>query len=84
MAAITMSEVKIGRTTYPVKSGDYILYNGACYQFMAGDGRTLKQEGFTGYSNLKMPMTLVKKIPFIRMTKVSFNKDGVDLVKWYF
>lgn len=84
MAAISVSEVKIGRTTYPVKSGDYILYNGSCYQFIAGDGRTLKQEGFHAYSNLKMPMTLIKKIPFIRMTKIAFNKDGMDFVKWYF
>lgn len=84
MATITVNELKIGRTTYPVKSGDYILYNGACYQFMAGDGRTLKQEGFTGYSNLKMPITLIKKIPFIKMTKVSYVKEGMELVKWYF
>ena len=82
--SLAVENIKIGRETYEVKKGDYILYNGACYQFIAGDGRTLKQEGFTGYSNLKMPMTLIKKIPFIRMTKVSFNKNGVDLVKWYF
>jgi hypothetical protein len=79
-----METIKIGRVTYEVKSGDYILYNGACYQFVAGDGRTLKQKGFTSYRHLVMPATLVKKIPFIRMTKVSFKSDGTDLVKWYF
>lgn len=84
MAAITMETIKIGRVTYDVKSGDYILYNGSCYQFIAGDKRTLKQQGWTSYSSLQMPATLVKKIPFIRMTKVSFNLDGMDLVKWYF
>ena len=29
-----LSAVKIGRKEYPVKKGDYILYNGACYQFL--------------------------------------------------
>ncbi len=84
MAAITLETIKIGRVTYEVKSGDYILYNGSCYQFVTGDKRTLKQQGWTSYSSLVMPATLVKKIPFIRMTKVSFNLDGMDLVKWYF
>ncbi len=84
MAAITVETLKIGRVTYEVKSGDYILYNGSCYQFVAGDKRTLKQQGWTSYSSLVMPATLVKKIPFIRMTKVSFNLDGMDLIKWYF
>lgn len=84
MAAITVETLKIGRVTYEVKSGDYILYNGSCHQFVAGDKRTLKQEGFHSYSSLRMPATLVKKIPFIRMTKVSFNLDGMDLIKWYF
>ncbi len=84
MAAITVETLKIGRVTYDVKSGDYILYNGSCYQFVTGDKRTLRQEGFNAYSSLRMPATLVKKIPFIRMTKVSFTSDGMDLVKWYF
>ena len=84
MAAITMETIKIGRITYEVKPGDYILDNGASHQFIAGDKRTLKIDGFTLYHSLMMPKTLVKKIPFIRMTKVSFNKDGMGLVKWYF
>ena len=84
MAAITMETIKIGRVIYDVKPGDYILDNGACHQFIAGDKRTLKIEGFTLHNSLIMPKTLVKKIPFIRMTKVSFNKDGASLVKWYF
>ena len=84
MAAITMETIKIGRVTYEVKSGDYILDNGSCHQFIAGDGRVLKFKDFTTYTSLVMPKTLVKTIPFIRMTKVSFNKDGMSFVKWYF
>ncbi len=84
MAAITVETLKIGRVTYEVKSGDYILYNGSCHQFVTGDKRTLKQDGFNAYSSLKMPATLIKKIPFIRMTKVNSKLSGVDCVKWYF
>ena len=84
MAVITMETIKIGRTTYEVKSGDYILYNGACHQFITGDKRTLKVDGWTSYHSLVMPNSLVKKIPFFRMTKVSNNSYGMELVKWYF
>ncbi len=84
MAAITMETIKIGRTTYEVKPGDYILYNGSCYQFVTGDKRTLKQDGFNSYSSLKMPAILVKKIPFIRMTKVNSKLGEMDCVKFYF
>jgi hypothetical protein len=75
-----METIKIGRTTYDVKPGDYILDNGSCHQFIAGDKRTLKVGGFTEQYSLVMPKTLVKKIPFIRMTKV---KSG-EFIKWYF
>jgi hypothetical protein len=84
MAAITMETIKIGRVTYEVKSGDYILDNGSCHQFIAGDGRVLKHKDFTSYTSLVMPATLVKKIPFIRMTKVNSKLSGIDCVKWYF
>lgn len=82
--SLTLDKVKIGRKEYDVKSGDYILYNGAVYQFCAGDKRTLKQKGFDTFNALTLPTTMVKKLPFIRMVKVSFNRDGVDLTKWYF
>lgn len=82
--SLTLDKVKIGRKEYDVKSGDYILYNGAVYQFCAGDKRTLKQQGFDTYTSLPLPATMVKKLPFIRMAKVSFNRGGVDMTKWYF
>lgn len=82
--SLTLDKVKIGRKEYDVKSGDYILYNGAVYQFCAGDKRTLKQQGFDTLNSLQLPATMVKKLPFIRMAKVSFNRDGVDMTKWYF
>ena len=43
MTKFAVESVKIGRNTHVIKSGDYILYNGVTYQFVAGDGRTLKR-----------------------------------------
>lgn len=79
-----LSAVKIGRKEYPVKKGDYILYNGACYQFCSGDGRTLKLERYTQYTNLKLPDVMIKKIPFESMKKQNYNSMGMDLVRWFF
>ncbi len=81
MSNLVVESIKVGRETHEVKKGDYILYNGACYQFIAGDGRTLKHQGWTSYSSLVMPKTLVKKIPFDSMTK---KEVGDFLTKWYF
>lgn len=79
-----LSEVKIGRKEYQIKNGDYILYNGACYQFCSGDGRTLKLERYTQYTNLRLPDAMVKKIPFDDMQKQNYKSSGMDLVRWFF
>ena len=79
-----LSAVKIGRKEYPIKKGDYILYNGACYQFCSGDGRTLKLEHYTKYANLRLPDVMVKKIPFDKMEKQNYKSSGMDLVRWFF
>jgi hypothetical protein len=70
-----MNTLKIGRTEYEVKKGDYILNNGACYQFCSGDGRALKIEGFNMYANLRIPKSLISKIPFTEMDRKQ-SKDG--------
>ena len=79
-----LSAVKIGRKEYPIKKGDYILYNGTCYQFCSGDGRTLKFERFTQYTNLQLSASTVKKIPFDKMQKQNYKSSGMDLVRWFF
>lgn len=79
-----LSTVKIGRKEYLIQKGDYILYNGACYQFCSGDGRTLKSKGFNQYANLKLPDVMVKKIPFDKMRKQNYKSSGMDLVRWLF
>ena len=82
--SLAVENIKIGRETYEVKKGDYILYNGACYQFIAGDGRTLKYQGWTSYHSLVMPKTLVKKIPFDQLVEKKDDGFGMSLTKWYF
>lgn len=79
-----LSAIKIGRKEYPIKKGDYILYNGACYQFCSGDDRTLKLERCTQYTSLVLPDAMVKKIPFNDMQKQNYKLSGIDLVRWFF
>ena len=83
-ANVLLAAVKIGREEYSVKKGDYILYNGACYQFCSGDGRTLKLERYTQYTNLRLPDTMVKKIPFDLMEKQNYKSSELHLVRWFF
>ena len=82
--SLAVENIKIGRETYEVKKGDYILYNGACYQFIAGDKRTLKYQGWTSYHSLVMPKTLIKKIPFDKLVEKKDDGFGMSLTKWYF
>lgn len=81
-----MKSIKIGRTTHQIKPGDYVLYNGACHQFIAGDGRTLQAKGWSTYSNLLIPKTRLKEIDFKNMKKkeTGNKKDKTLLIKWYF
>lgn len=81
-----MQKIKIGRTEYDIKTGDYIMYNGACYQFCSGDGRVLKYgDKFTSYTNLVISMSTVKSIDFDKLTKVEYStKFASNLTKWIF
>ena len=81
-----MESIKIGRKEYEIKKGDYVFFNGVCYMFCSGDGRTLMIRGWDRFSYLTMPKSLLKKIPFDKMRKVETgNKEKRNLyIKWYF
>ena len=81
-----MKTIKIGKKTYKIKKGDYVLYNGACYQFCAGDHRALKYVGWSMFSNLRIPKIRLKEIDFENMKKVEKGnkKDNTLLTRWYF
>jgi len=74
-----METIKIGRTEYEIKKGDYILDNGACHQFCSGDNRALERKGFNAYRNIVIPKTLVKKINFDKLKKVETKISGIDV-----
>ena len=81
-----LKTIKIGRKIHEIKSGDYILYNVACYQFCSGDKRTLKTSGWNRYTSLVIPKAKLKEIDFDNMEKVETgNKEDKNLlIVWYF
>lgn len=79
-----MKSIKIGRNEYEIKKGDYILYNGACYQFITFDKRILDFKNHQKIHSLTIPKTTIKKIPLDLMQKKSFNYNGIELVRWVF
>ena len=70
--------------TYTIKKGDYILDNGACLQFVAGDNRPLRVIGFSHYSTIILTKKLSKEFPLGKLTKVDETKLGKHYTKYYF
>ena len=79
-----MTKIKIGRQEIEIKKGDYIMFNGSVYQFVAGDMRTLQGKGFELYTSLRMPNTLVKKINFTELKQVDLISNEMVIKKWFF
>ena len=76
-----MDSIKIGRKTHKIKTGDHILWNGACYQFCAGDHRTLKRSEWISHASLVIPKVRLKEINFEDMKKVETgNKEDKNLI----
>jgi hypothetical protein len=76
-----MKSIKIGREEYDIFSGDYILDNGAVFQFCSGDNRVLKQKNFSNYRSLRIPKSRLKEIPFNNMKKKTYPNGNV---KYFF
>jgi len=70
-------EIKIGRNTYELLKGDYILFNGACYQLCAN--RVLQRKGFNTFYNLIIPKNSLKSIPFDKLIKKGEGK----YIEWH-
>jgi hypothetical protein len=79
-----MEKIKIGKTEYMIQKGDYILYNGSCYQFCSGDGRTLYHKNYTHYNNVVISNSLVKKIDLDNMRKITKHFHGMEMTYYYF
>lgn len=83
---LTLTVLKIGKKSYEIKKGDYVLYNGICYQFIAGDKRALKGIGYNSETSLMLSKSAVKQILFDQMKKVERGNltDRNLCIKWYF
>ena len=79
-----MKEIKIGRKTYEIKSGDYILFNGACHMFCTGDGRQLDFADWHSITCLTIAKSRVKEIPLDTMEKKIVSSSGYSMIEWYF
>jgi len=85
MTSHILTSIKIGRKEYPIKKGDYVLYNGSTYLFCSGDDRTLKFERFDQYRHLRIPNSVLKLIPFDKMEKQPYKSTYIeDAVIWLF
>jgi hypothetical protein len=78
-----MTSIKIGREEYEIKKGDYILDNGACYQFCAGDRRTLKMQGWHSYSSLRVSKTAIKHLKLETLEKKENTSLGFTCIYYY-
>lgn len=80
-----MDKIKIGRIEYEIKKGDYVMYNGACFQFCAGDGRMLKYKNGIKLYSLVMPRAAVKSINFYALKKIDYQTgSGANCSQWNF
>jgi len=77
-------QIKIRNKVYQPQKGDYILDNGACFMFCSGDGRTLKQEGFSSYSYIRLSKKAIKEIDFALLEKEISHWQGIRLTKYYY
>lgn len=77
-----MDSIKINRKEYVIEKGDYILYNGSCYQFYAGDNRTLKMSNHSSLSYIRIPTSVITKINLNDLQSFEFMKGSLKLKKW--
>lgn len=77
-----MDFIKINRKEYTIEKGDYILYNGSCFQFCAGDNRTLKIVNHAPLMAFQIPNSILRKINLNDLEKIEFAKGSLKLTKW--
>ena len=75
-----MKEIVIRGKTYQPQKGDYILDDGLCFMFCAGDNRILKQEGFSSCSYIRLSKKAIKEIDFESLKKV----EAKTFTKYYY
>lgn len=79
-----MNKIKIGRKEYDINDGDYIMDNGACLQFIAGDGRCLRIDNWSFYSNIRFPKSKIKELPKHMQEKLKTRPEKGFIRRIYF
>lgn len=79
-------KIKYYRKEVESKRGDYILFNGACYQFCTGDKRGLWFEGYHDINSFTLSQKMLKEIPLDKMKKIvkGDKKDRTEMIYWIF
>jgi hypothetical protein len=70
-----MTEFKVGRKTYKIENGDFILDNGSCFQFIKKNYAVMGYRGFDKITSIVLTKKVLSEIPFPTMKKV--EKDGL-------
>jgi hypothetical protein len=80
------THIKVGRKIFEIQSGDYIIFNGSCYQFVTGDKRRLYYKNYTDYTHIILPNKMLKKIPLNKLRKVESGNNELKmfLICYYF
>lgn len=68
---------------FEVKPGDYILYNGACYQFCSGDNRVIHRRGYDEYTSIVMSQKMGIQAALTLPYKGFKDKNGFRYIKFY-
>jgi hypothetical protein len=79
-------KIKQYHTEIETKKGDYILFNGAVYQFCTGDNRKLGYENYSSYHTIVLTKKALKEIPLDTMKKIvrGNKEDKTLLIYWIF
>jgi hypothetical protein len=79
-------KIKYYRQEVESKKGDYVLFNGACYQFCAGDERKLWFEGYHNVTSFPLSQKMLKQIPLGTMKKIVKGniEDRTQMIYWFF
>jgi len=82
---ILITTFTIRKKVYEVYTGDYILFNGACYQFCTGNKRALGFEGYHSYYSIPLTAKVLKSIDLNLLQKVEIgHKEDRSLLTYYY
>jgi len=77
---------KIRKREIETKKGDYILFNGACYQFCTGDKRQIYFDGWHSVNSILLTKKVFNEIDFSELIKKEFGEKEKRtlMVYWFF